>query len=33
MKQGDTAGGNADLASAKAIKAGVADELARRGVQ
>jgi hypothetical protein len=29
MKKGDSSGGNADIASAKAAKASVAEELAR----
>jgi tetratricopeptide (TPR) repeat protein len=33
LKKGDTAGGNADIASAKAIKADIADEYATYGVK
>jgi hypothetical protein len=33
FKKGDTVGGNADVASAKAIKADIADEYATYGVK
>jgi len=33
LKKGDTAGGNADIASAKAIKADIADEYASYGIK
>jgi Flp pilus assembly protein TadD len=32
-RQGDTAGGDADIASAKQIKAGVAGDMAKIGVE
>jgi hypothetical protein len=33
QKKGDRAGGNADIAAAKAIKAGIADEFAKHGLK
>jgi hypothetical protein len=33
LKKGDTAGGNDDIAAAKAIQADIAEELARDGVR
>jgi hypothetical protein len=33
LKKGDTAGGNADVASAKAMKADIAEEYAKYGIK
>ena len=33
LKKGDTAGGNADIASAKASKADIADEYVKYGIK
>jgi hypothetical protein len=33
LKKGDTAGGNADIAAAKAIEANIVGDFARYGVQ